>query len=70
MHCDLITNEEYLNATLLSNTAGFLPAIGRMYFRYFMSILLLQNLLEIKPFLAIHFKIGVSIFLRMYYSET
>jgi hypothetical protein len=67
MHCD---NERYLNATLLSDTAGFLPAIGRMYFHYVMDILLLQNILDIIPFLAIHFEVGVSIFLRIYCSET
>jgi hypothetical protein len=63
MRCGLITGERYLNATLLSNTAGFLPAIGRMYCHYFM------NILEIKPFLDIYGKISVSIFLRIYYTE-
>jgi hypothetical protein len=67
MHCD---HERYLNATLLSNTAGFLPAIGRMYFHYDMNILPLQNILDINPFLAIHFEVSVSIFLRKYCSET
>jgi hypothetical protein len=67
MHCD---HERYLNTTLLSNTAGFLPAIGTMYFHCVMNILLLQNILDINPFLAIHFEVSVSIFLRIYCFET
>jgi len=67
MRCE---HERYLNATILSYTAGFIPAIGRMYFHYVMNILLLQNILDINPFLAIHFEVSVSIFLRIYCSET
>jgi hypothetical protein len=67
MLCD---HERYLNATLLSYAAGFIPAIGRLYFHYVMNILLLQNILDINPFLAIHFEVSVSIFLRKYCSET
>jgi len=67
MNCN---HDSYLNETLLSNTAGFSPAIGRMYFHYVMNTLLLENIFYIKSFMAIHFEISVSLFLRVYCRET
>jgi len=66
MHCN---HDSYPNETLLSNTAGFLPAIGRMYFHYVMNTLLLENIFYIKSFMAIYFEISVSTFLRVYCRE-